>query len=365
MRTVRIGNGQGFWGDDLEAPVRQVEGGPLDYLVLDPRAFETQEGTWRPWLQTRLLELLTKGKEPLLRRLLAGARPEELVSLQSLLQRGVDESIDHLFTDVVMRALPAELAGSRPNFWDGDRIWTTKRGLEKRRAELRHLMEVKIPANQEAIGRAASMGDLSENSEWEMAIEEQRNLTSRAAQIEAELRHVELIDNALLSEETVSPGTTVRYREGGAEHEITILGPWDTDEGDVVSYRAPLAAGLPRVGTGWSMKLNRSWLAAMMGSVWASTLKASISVVSRTSVMKAMVSPRLDFMVRMATTSPATTGRRTPRTGRRAPAMGSSTFPPGSWSDPPPAAGPDRHHSPVPAPSPGNAPHPGASAAVG
>jgi hypothetical protein len=32
---IRIANGQGFWGDWLEAPVRLVEGGPLDYLTLD------------------------------------------------------------------------------------------------------------------------------------------------------------------------------------------------------------------------------------------------------------------------------------------------------------------------------------------
>ncbi|MYG81895.1 MAG: DUF1446 domain-containing protein, partial [Gemmatimonadetes bacterium] len=32
---VRIASGQGFWGDDLEAPVRQVEAGPIDYLMLD------------------------------------------------------------------------------------------------------------------------------------------------------------------------------------------------------------------------------------------------------------------------------------------------------------------------------------------
>jgi hypothetical protein len=32
---VRIGSGQGFWGDDEEAPLRQVQGGPLDYLVMD------------------------------------------------------------------------------------------------------------------------------------------------------------------------------------------------------------------------------------------------------------------------------------------------------------------------------------------
>src|SRR5690349_4867710 len=32
---VRIAAGQGFWGDLLDAPVRQVEGGPIDYLMLD------------------------------------------------------------------------------------------------------------------------------------------------------------------------------------------------------------------------------------------------------------------------------------------------------------------------------------------
>lgn len=32
---VRIASGQGFWGDDLEAPIRQVEQGPIDYLMLD------------------------------------------------------------------------------------------------------------------------------------------------------------------------------------------------------------------------------------------------------------------------------------------------------------------------------------------
>ena len=34
-RRVRVAGGQGFWGDDLEAPVRQVEQGPIDYLMLD------------------------------------------------------------------------------------------------------------------------------------------------------------------------------------------------------------------------------------------------------------------------------------------------------------------------------------------
>ena len=34
-QTIRIASGQGFWGDQLDAPKQQVEGGPIDYLMLD------------------------------------------------------------------------------------------------------------------------------------------------------------------------------------------------------------------------------------------------------------------------------------------------------------------------------------------
>jgi hypothetical protein len=34
-RVIRVAAGQGFWGDWLEAPVRQVRGGPIDYLMMD------------------------------------------------------------------------------------------------------------------------------------------------------------------------------------------------------------------------------------------------------------------------------------------------------------------------------------------
>src|SRR5437660_7825481 len=33
--TIRVAGGQGFWGDLLDAPVRQVSEGPIDYLMLD------------------------------------------------------------------------------------------------------------------------------------------------------------------------------------------------------------------------------------------------------------------------------------------------------------------------------------------
>jgi hypothetical protein len=34
-RTVRIGNGQGFWGDNIDAPVELLRGGPVDYIGMD------------------------------------------------------------------------------------------------------------------------------------------------------------------------------------------------------------------------------------------------------------------------------------------------------------------------------------------
>ena len=138
-------------------------------------------------------------------------------------------------------------------FWTGGSIWTTKRGLERRSLELKELREVKIPANEEAIGRAAAYGDLSENAEWEQAIEQQRQLTEQAKAIEIELSKAALLETPTIPEDTVCPGTEVRYREvaTGAEKTLVLLGPWDTGTSErVISYRAPLAAGMLGLHTG-------------------------------------------------------------------------------------------------------------------
>ena len=34
-KTIRIASGQGFWGDLQSAPLQQVTGGPIDYLMMD------------------------------------------------------------------------------------------------------------------------------------------------------------------------------------------------------------------------------------------------------------------------------------------------------------------------------------------
>src|SRR5438270_10044028 len=35
VKTIRVGNGCGFWGDNLDAPIRLAEAGRLDYLTLE------------------------------------------------------------------------------------------------------------------------------------------------------------------------------------------------------------------------------------------------------------------------------------------------------------------------------------------
>ena len=202
--------------------------------------------------QSRLTTLLTKGKEPLLRRLLVDADIESMETLRAMLARGMDDKIETLLTDIALEQAPELFATDIASFWKEDRIWSTRAGLARREEELRVLRDVKLPENAEALGKAASYGDLSENSEWENAIEEQRHLTEQAARIESELRQVALLENAPITEGTVSPGSKVTYRDTASGEEITlrILGPWDTTEEGIVSYKAPLAGGMLGLNVG-------------------------------------------------------------------------------------------------------------------
>jgi len=196
---------------------------------------------------TKLVDFLTSGREPVLERLLEGATKSEVHSLQLLMQRGVEEAIDNLVTSISIHAEDDTETAGQHFFWHDDYIWTTRSGLEQKARELKELKEVKIPENEQAIGRAAAMGDISENAEWEAAIAEKGNLSRRVADIEAGIGKAQLLENAILPEDTVSPGTQVVYRDTAQDGpvRIVLLGPWDGDKGEhVVSYRAPLAQGL-------------------------------------------------------------------------------------------------------------------------
>src|SRR5690606_33104904 len=110
----------------------------------------------------------------------------------------------------------------------------------------RVLVDEKIPANAEAIGNAAALGDLSENSEWEAAMEEQRTLTGRAEEMSRDIRKARLIEDQDVPDDVVAPGTQVTFThlDDGSVTTYRILGPWDAVEEGVLNYKAPRAKAL-------------------------------------------------------------------------------------------------------------------------
>ncbi len=105
---------------------------------------------------------------------------------------------------------------------------------------------MKIPENAQAIGAAASLGDLSENSEWEAAMEEQRNLTGRAQEMDGEISSAKLIEDQEIPEDIVAPGQriTLIKQDSGEKLNYRLLGPWDAHDEQTINYRAPLAKQL-------------------------------------------------------------------------------------------------------------------------
>jgi transcription elongation factor GreA len=234
----------GKLGGELPAPLARAQA----YANLAAYLFENRRVD-APFTRahTRIVEFLTGGDPSVLEKLLEDATASEVRSIQRLTQRGVEETVDNLLIHISTHAPQDDGQVAQRWFWDEDVIWTTRSGKDRTARELKELKEVKMPENEEAIARAAAMGDLSENSEWDAALEEKRNLSSRAQSMETDLARAALLENAILPEGVASPGTAVRYRElgSGEENRVVILGPWDDHHGsDVVSYRAPLAQGL-------------------------------------------------------------------------------------------------------------------------
>lgn len=87
-------------------------------------------------------------------------------------------------------------------------IYLTPEGLEKLKAELEHLKTVRRFEIAEKLKEAIEFWDLSENSEYEDARNEQALVEKRISDIEDQLKHVELIDESE-SDNKVKIGSSV------------------------------------------------------------------------------------------------------------------------------------------------------------
>lgn len=97
----------------------------------------------------------------------------------------------------------------------------SRKGYEDLRQELARLKGLKKEMSEE-IGRAAAMGDLSENYEYTSAKEKQAELLRRIAAVETKLKSAKLIEEAGIPADKVYIGATVALK--------------DMDSDDAVSY---------------------------------------------------------------------------------------------------------------------------------
>ena len=95
----------------------------------------------------------------------------------------------------------------------------TAAGKEKLEEELEMLKTVKRPEVIERIKIARGFGDLSENSEYESAKDEQSSLETRIATIQTQLRYAQLIDANAVATDEVSLGRKVTFVEVGDDEE--------------------------------------------------------------------------------------------------------------------------------------------------
>lgn len=123
----------------------------------------------------------------------------------------------------------------------------TQAGKEKLEQELEHLKTVKRKEVVERIKIARSFGDLSENSEYDSAKEEQAFVEGRITTIENMIRNAKIIGEDELNSDTVQLGSSVTFIElpDGDEETYTIVGSAEADpfEGKI-SNDSPIAKSL-------------------------------------------------------------------------------------------------------------------------
>ena len=124
-------------------------------------------------------------------------------------------------------------------------VYLTKEGLEDLKQELDHLINVRRPENIIAIKEARSLGDLSENAEYDAARNEQAQIESRIQQLEKMLENVSIIEE--VSTDKVSIGNTVliKYVDDDEEDEYKIVGSQEADPFESkISNESPIAKAL-------------------------------------------------------------------------------------------------------------------------
>ena len=130
-------------------------------------------------------------------------------------------------------------------------------GLKKLQEELEFLKTTKRKEVAEAIKTARAFGDLSENSEYDEAKNEQAAVEQRIADIEAMLKNIKVINEHEVKTDTVSVGNKVKVYDETFDEEIeyTIVGSNETNPMEnKISEESPIGRALAGAAVGETVK---------------------------------------------------------------------------------------------------------------
>ena len=123
----------------------------------------------------------------------------------------------------------------------------TRQGLKKLEDELSFLKTVKRRDVAARIKQSIEFGDLSENSEYEGAKNEQAFIEGRILTLEKMLRNSRVIDHTNSSKDKVDIGSTVSLRDiaRGKECQYTIVSPIEAEPtANKISYESPVGKAI-------------------------------------------------------------------------------------------------------------------------
>ena len=126
-------------------------------------------------------------------------------------------------------------------------IVLTKESYDAKVKELEQLKTTGRDEIAERIKVARSFGDLSENSEYEEAMNEQAKLEAKIARLENDIRNANILDEDNLNAGVVHPGSKVKVEnvENGKKSEYTILGPSESNPAQgIISDQSPIGKSL-------------------------------------------------------------------------------------------------------------------------
>ncbi len=127
-------------------------------------------------------------------------------------------------------------------------VLITKEGLDKLKTELKEFQGVRRKEVAERLKEAIAYGDLSENSEYEEAKNEQAFVEGRIVELEQMIANAKIISDAKSTQGTVQIGTTVTVQnvtENDEPETYTIVGSTEADPLEhKISNESPIGSAL-------------------------------------------------------------------------------------------------------------------------